>query len=325
MKIENSYIKKMKTKYINKIYNKKKKEYINLLDKIGSDILLEISSYLDVKDIINLSLVSKNFYYIFYYVLKKIYNKNNIYDLLHDYYEIILISSENQKYFKNKSYMFFNSIFEDDGYFFISKIYLNEIGNCDFLPNKGYLKFYIGENINESIKFKNNNLPSFLVDLYKEYFNNIYYAKIVYKNKINNNNKNLIYRNRKYISIRKNKTLDLSYVRDLYINSNNIKKEKKYPYKFSENYLFGPETYYEDKPIEILKKFLNYNQKNNEELILIATFDPKLIFPYNKITEEMISFFIMKSDLEKLKNIKTDKYVFTDVYVVYRSRKIKHT
>lgn len=164
-------------------------------------------------------------------------------------------------------------------------------------------------------------MPSFLIDLYKKYFNNIYYAKIVYKNKNkNNNNKNLIYKNRKYISIRKNKTLNLSYIRDLYINSNNIKKEKKYPYKFSENYLFGPETYYEDKPIETLKKFLNYIQKNNEELILIATFDPKLIFPKNEVTEEMISFFIMKSDLEKLKNIKTDKYVFNDVYIVYRSK-----
>lgn len=143
----------MKTKYINKIYNKKAKGYINRLDKINTDILLKISSYLDVKDIINLSLVSKNFYYLFNYVLKNIYNKNNIYNLLHDYYEIILISNENQKYFKTKSYMFFNSIFKEDGYFFISKIYLDEVDYCEFLPYKGYLKFYIGEKINENINF----------------------------------------------------------------------------------------------------------------------------------------------------------------------------
>lgn len=194
------------------IFNKmeKKRKKTNFED-ISFEIILNISEYLGINDIINLTLVNKKLYKIFNIVLIELY-KNNC--LLKDYYDIIYVDKKTKNNFNVKSYMLFNQIKpfikeKQDKYLFICKIYLDEIKDCDHLPNEGSLKFYMGPKIDHtyvdengiSIKFKN-----------------IFKAKIVYKNETNYNKKNIgnILYNRKYIIIKKLKTLPLSYMRNLY-------------------------------------------------------------------------------------------------------------
>lgn len=292
--------------------------YKQSLDKLNFDILIKVSEYLEINDIVNLSLTNKKFNYLFNYILKRIYNKDNVCRLFQDYYDLIIIDNETKNIFNYKSYMFLNSIniLKENNYFFISKVYLNEISHCELLPESGYLKFYIGPKIKQKVKFENA-FPSM-------YFNNIYHAKLIYKN--NNKEykykkiKDIIYKNRKYITIIKKKTLPLSYFRDIYIknNINEYDEEKVYPYKFSNNYLFGPATYYESNPVDEITTFNYHNELYYNDYILLASFDPKYIFPYD-VTNEMISFVIRKSELQKIKNNNIKKILFNNVYVVYNN------
>lgn len=282
----------MKARYIN---NNKKN-----LNDLDFHVLNIICKNLEIQDIINLRLVNKKFYNIFDYIIKNIKHIG----LFHNYYDIKIINKKDKNYYNIKSYMFYNSIniFKENGYFFICKIYLNEIDYCNLLPSKGYLKFFLGPKIRQ--KFKEDNIPSF-------YFENIYHGKIIYKKKekIKDQKYKKIY-NRKYIIIRNNKTLPLSHMRRLYIKEN---KEEKDIYKFSDNYLFGPSTYYENDPLDEIKTFKFCNKEYDDDFILLATFNPKNIFSNNEITKEMISFVIRK---EHLKNLDFDNNVF----VIYNNK-----
>lgn len=295
------------------IFNKmeKKRKKTNFED-ISFEIILNISEYLGINDIINLTLVNKKLYKIFNIVLIELY-KNNC--LLKDYYDIIYVDKKTKNNFNVKSYMLFNQIKpfikeKQDKYLFICKIYLDEIKDCDHLPNEGSLKFYMGPKIDHtyvdengiSIKFKN-----------------IFKAKIVYKNETNYNKKNIgnILYNRKYIIIKKLKTLPLSYMRNLYfknnININNEEQDKNCIYKFSNNYLFGPSTYHnlDYDPVDEITLFDTINNNYYTEWILNATFNPSIVLPDNQITNEMISFVIRKKDLKECN--------FNDVFVIYEN------
>lgn len=260
-----------------------------LTDKIPHDILLLIFDYLDFEDAYNLSLMDKNTYILYdYYINNKYKNKPELYE----YYNIRVINNETHKIFDTKSYMFFNSVnpFKNHNYFFICKIYLDEIYNCGYFPKIGYLKFYLGLNKKHG---------------------NIYDAKIIYKNKNTKKAKNkLLISGRKYIIISRLKTLPLSDMRELDIENNidnlienhdNIINRNE---KFSNNYLFGPPTYYKSNPIDEIKLY-----ENHDDWIVIATFDPSIIFPNNEITNEMISFVIRKKDLKEMN--------FSNVSVIY--------
>lgn len=277
----------MRSKYIN--------NNIKNLNNLDFYVLSIICKYLEIQDIINLKLVNKKFYNIFNFLIKKM----EYIRLFHNYYDIKIIDKKDKKYYNPKSYMFSNSIniFKEDGYFFICKIYLDEIDYCNILPNKGYLKFFIGPKIRQ--KFKDDNNTSF-------YFENIYKGKIIYNKDVNvkKNYLKSLY-NRKYIIIRNNKTLPLSYMKRLYEKKNN--NNKKDIYKFSNNYLFGPSTYYINDPIDEIKTFNFCNNECYDDFILLATFDPKNIFYNKENTNEMISFLIRKKHLE---NLEFDNNVF---------------
>lgn len=49
--------------------------------------------------------------------------------------------------------MFYNSInpFKNDEYFFICKLYLDELIGCSLLPTYGVIKFYLGPKIRDNI------------------------------------------------------------------------------------------------------------------------------------------------------------------------------
>lgn len=254
------------------------------IKNINNDIILHIIEYLEIIDIVNLSLINRRFCYLCNYILKMRY-KNNI--LLEEYYEIIKIDKKTRKEFNIKSYMFgkFPNPFKNDDYFFICKIYLNEIiyldqiNNFKYFPEKGYLEFYLGPPKN----------------------NNIYFSKIIYKNndeKHKNHKKYNFLKFRKYIMVKNLKTFPISYMRELYIkenldniinnDDNNIIKRNE---RFSNNYFFGPPTFYEENPIDEIKLYENY-----DDWINIATFNP--IFLNNKFTNEMLTFVIRESDLK---------------------------
>lgn len=273
-----------------------------LNSKIPNEVLLIIFDYLETKEAYNLSLINKNAYIVYdYYINTK--NINN--PLLYEYYNIRIINNETQTFFKTKSYMFVNFInpFKNNNYFFICKIYLHEIYNCNYFPKNGYLKFYLGLNKLDT---------------------NIYSAKIIYKNKNTNGSKNKILTlNRKYILISRFKILPISDMRELYIkkninnlienHNNNIINRNE---KFSNNYLFGPPTYFEYNPIDEIKRYEKQKfNKIHDDWIVIATFDPNIILPNNEITNEMISFVIRKIHLNEMK--------FDNVYVVYNNDKNK--
>lgn len=271
-----------------------------MINNIPNEVLKIIFDYLEFKDSYNLSLINKKSYVVYDdYINSKHQNP-----LLNEYYNLRIISNETRSFFNTKSYMFHNSInIFRDKYFFLCKIYLDEIYNCNYFPKdkKGYLKFYKG--------------------IYK-LDKNIYSAKIEYKNKNIKEDKNLKFMyNRKYILISRFKTLPLSDIRELYIkknidnlienHNNNILSRNEI---FSKKYLFGPPTYFECNPIDEIKLYENkkYN-KIHDDWIVIATFDPDIILPNDEITNEMISFVIRKKHLKEMK--------FDKVYIIYNNVK----
>lgn len=183
--------------------------------------------------------------------------------------------------------MFSNSlnIFRETKYFFICKIYLDELIDCDYLPKNGTIKIYLGIE-NEK---------------------NIYPSKIIY-NKNTKKSKNYIIHQRKYFVMNKFYCLPLSCMRRTYIKSNLEKLVKDNDNvitnneKFSDKYLFGYPTYYYEDPLKIISK-----KNKNDEWVVFATFDPTIIFPSNRVSQEMISFFITKKDLYKINDVNTQK------------------
>lgn len=118
------------------------------IKNINNDIILHIIDFLEIMDIVNLSLINRRFCYLCNHILNLRY-KNNFW--LEDYYEIIEIDKKIKKEFNIKSYMFnkFSNISKNNNYFFICKIYLEEIiylyeiKKIKF-PEKGSLEFYLG-------------------------------------------------------------------------------------------------------------------------------------------------------------------------------------
>lgn len=287
--------------------NNKKPPCNNLFNKLYFDILLIIIEKMEIKDIINFSLTNIRIKKICDYFINNYYNKNKFTSFMQDYHDIKIIDKNTKNIFNTKSYMFYNSInpFKHNGYLFICKIYLDEIEYNDYLPKKGFLKFYLGNEIIQKIKI-DLDIPSF-------YFNNIYNAKIIYNDIIEDKNRfKILCKNRKYIKIIKSKTFPLSYMRDLYIKKDIINNEGEI-YKFSNNYLLGPSTYSEEDPIQEIISFKFYNKEYEQDWMVLATFDPRNIFINNEVTDEMISFVIRKKDLKR-KN-------FNNVFVIYNNKK----
>lgn len=272
-----------------------------MINNIPNEILIIIFDYLEYEDSYNLSLINKTAYVIYDYYN----NSKNMYPLFHEYHNLRIIDNETRSLFNTRSYMFNNSIniFKDNKYFFLCKIYLDEIYNCNYFQNNknGYLKFYKG---------------LYKLDKY------IYSAKIEYKNKNREKEKKhkFIY-NRKYILISRFKTLPLSDIREIYIkknidnlinnHNNDILSRNEI---ISNKYLFGPPTYFEINPINEIKNYENkkYNEIH-DDWIVIATFDPNIILPNDEITNEMISFVIRKKHLNEMN--------FDKVYIVYNNIK----
>lgn len=201
------------------------------LNNIPYEIIIKIIYYLDDIDIKNFLFCDKylhEFYNNFHlYKYLKYNSKNNRFKK--EYYDMKIIDKNKYPYIK--SYMFSNSlnIFEGTKYFFICKIYLDELSICNILPDTGSIKLY------------------------------------------------------------------------LVINNE----------KFSNKYLFGHQTYYEEDPMKIISR-----KYKESEWILFATFDPEIIFPLNRVSKEMISFFISKNDLDKINDVNIKK-IKINTFAIY--------
>lgn len=258
------------------------------LNKVPPEIIFKIIYYLnDDIDIKNLLFCDKHFYELYNYFHLYKYFKYNIKNnkFKKEYHEIKII--DKKKYPHIKSYMFSNSlnIFKENKYFFICKIYLDELVECDYLPKSGTIKIYLGIEKEE----------------------NIYPSKIIY-NKNSKKSKNYITNQRKYFVMNKFYCLPLSHMRHSYIESNFAKlfldndDVISNNEKFSDKYLFGYQTYYEEDPMKIISK-----KNKKDEWVVFATFDPNIFFPSNRVSQEMVSFFITKKDLYKINDINTQK------------------
>jgi hypothetical protein len=264
----------------------------NLPIEILSKIIYYINNDVDIKNFLT---CNKSLYKVFSILFSyKVLEKSNIKNLIvlaKEYYDIKEV--DKKTYPNVKSYMFSNS-FKNNGYFFICKIYLDELIGCKYLPSEGYIKIYLGSLIED----------------------NIYSAKIKYK-KCNKKPKNnyILKKGRKYILINKGYCLPFSHMRNLYIEKNlTILAINNDPIvdnneKFSHKYLFGFQTYYENDPIQIINEI--DNQKSND-WIAIATFNPNYIFQKKDISKEMITFIIKESDIKKLN--------FNNVFAIYNTK-----
>lgn len=266
------------------------------LNNIPYEIIIKIIYYLDDIDIKNFLFCDKylhEFYNNFHlYKYLKYNSKNNRFKK--EYYDMKIIDKNKYPYIK--SYMFSNSlnIFEGTKYFFICKIYLDELSICNILPDTGSIKLYLGIN-NEK---------------------NIYPAKIIYKKNVKKSKKYIIYQ-RKYFIINKDYCLPFSNMRCSYIKNNlstllqNNDDVILNNEKFSNKYLFGHQTYYEEDPMKIISR-----KYKESEWILFATFDPEIIFPLNRVSKEMISFFISKNDLDKINDVNIKK-IKINTFAIY--------
>lgn len=265
---------------------------------LSTEIIIKILHNIDNDvDIKNLLITNKEFYKLYYFLfeikfIERLKNKE-LKTLFSEYYEIKEINKKIYPYIK--SYMFYNSInpFKNHDYFFICKLYLDELVGCPHLPTYGVIKFYLGPKIRE----------------------NIFSAKVKYIKEIKKKITNIVIKkNRNYIIMNKKYSLPLSYMRELYTEknffmlSNDDNQVVRKNEKFCDKYLFGNQTYQHNNPIKIINQIPK--QRSNDWMVIL-TLDPSYIFPTKEITGEMISFVIKKKYLEELS--------FNNVYAIYNN------
>lgn len=217
----------------------------------------------------------------------------NILPVSEIYIDIRIVTKKEKDLYSNvKSYLLSNSIFSNVNYFKICKLYLDEITSIDYynnnkrirLPKEGSIEIFIGQEIK----------------------NSIYESVIIYKKKVKPVHKKYFERKKKRILFDTKYGLPLSLMRNLYIDKNwekilkNNDKIISRNERFSNNYLLGPSTY--KNKIYEPKEYLNLHFPNNQEDEWSLFYTVSSDYIFNVSSDEMVNFFIRKTDIEKINN-----------------------